>query len=204
MKRLGPIVIAAAMLASPLPASALYDSDAPVSRVGFHLGLGVGYNNVFSDTLPSGADRSDWLGRFEVGISYAKIVGVKFQLNISTFDWDLDGGRRIPMGHYLQSVDLYTLVPLSDRWRLRPAVGYTFSSALLDPRGTGFYGAHGLNLQLAGEFQLKEVIWLGAGIGYHLTGDYPSVNIEEPGVEIPDEVGAQHLNLYFQIVFSLE
>ncbi|MBD3372139.1 MAG: hypothetical protein GF403_05415 [Candidatus Coatesbacteria bacterium] len=194
-------LIAGSVQAEPVEAR---DVDPPTTRVGIHIGLGLGYRNVFSDTLPQGADQSCWLGRFEIGLSYAKIIGVKFQLGIGTFDWTIEEDRAVPMGHYLQSVDLYTLIPLGERWRLRPAAGYTFSSNLVDSQGTGFGDAQGFHLQLAGEFQLKEVLWLSAGVGYHLTGEYADIDIDEPEVIIPDSVDAQHLDMFFQVVFSLE
>ncbi|MBD3400666.1 MAG: hypothetical protein GF399_10090 [Candidatus Coatesbacteria bacterium] len=202
MQRLIPILLA---LLTPLAAGAVEPvPEAPASNLGIHLGLGVGYLETISDTLPTGAEESSALGRFEVGLSYAGIIGAKFQIDISAFEWAVEEDRDIPVGHYLFSADLYTTIDLAERWRLRPALGYTFSSSLLDSLGTGFEDAHGLHAQLAGEFRIKEIIWVGVGVGYHFTGEYPTISVDDPDIDVPGSVDAQHFEVYAQVIFNLE
>jgi hypothetical protein len=175
--------------------------------LGFLIGLGLGLLAPdVQDVLPAGISDAALLARLDLGVTVFRIIGVKAVFSFSPFDWRLSEEELVPMSHQIFTLDLFTEVDLGERWRLWPAAGYTLDASITDTRGTGFLIARGLHAELGCGYRLNSIMFVDLGVGYHFTGDFKAVDVDdvgEKGVELGDAPGASYLDVHAGIVFSL-
>ncbi|OGD71387.1 MAG: hypothetical protein A2Y64_00340 [Candidatus Coatesbacteria bacterium RBG_13_66_14] len=173
--------------------------------LGFVIGLGAGLLVPNTRDVPDGLDDAGLLLRLDLGLTVAKIVGVKAVLGFSSFEWPVSEDKTVPMSHQLFTLDLFTEVDLGEKWRLWPAVGYTLDASITDTNGTGFLTAHGIHAELGCGYRLNSIMFVNLAVGYHFTDEFQTIDIDEDeGVEWGDAPGVSYLDIHAGVVFSLK
>lgn len=175
--------------------------------LGFVIGLGVGMLAPdIRDVQPEGPGNVGVLARLDLGLTIARIIGVKVALGFSPFEWLMPEGDAVSMSHQFLTFDLFTEVDFGENWRLWPAVGYTLDASITDTQGTGFLTAQGIHAEVGCGYRLNSIMFASLAVGYHFTGGFQAIDIDVDvsDVELGDAPGVSYLDIRAGVVFSLK
>jgi|GEM_PF-3007838 len=201
----GKIALAALLtLALCAPLAAAEEEHEQI--LGFIIGMGVGLIAPSVRDLPEGLDDAGFLARLDIGLTVARVIGVKAVIGFSPFEWRLTEDRTVPMSHQLFTLDLFTEVDLGEKWRLWPAAGYTLDASITDTQGTGFLTARGVHAELGCGYRINSIMFAVLAVGYHFTEDFNEINFdyEEAGVDVGGDPAVSYLDVRAGVVFSLK